>query len=112
MAGGRGADGDGAAAADRTGGGVRRCQRLAAGGLERDGEGADAAGQRRVGRQDGGAVAAGEVGRAAVGRGGVVEGVQRGHRHSDGAARGGAAAAADREVRGGAGLDGDGHWCR
>ena len=64
---------------------------LAAGGLERDGEGADAVGQRGVSRQGGLAVAAGEVDGAGVAGGCVVELIESRHGDVESSARGRAA---------------------
>src|SRR5205823_1173191 len=76
--------------------------------LQRGAEGAGAVGQRAVGRQDGQAVAAGEMHRPAVARRRVVELVEGGDGEGEGAAGRGAGGSADREVRGVSGTDGDG----
>ena len=69
--------------------------------------------KRAVGRQSGLAVAAGEMHRAAVGGGRVVE--RRPGRHRDverRARRDRTGGSGDVEVGGGGGADGDGRWCR
>src|SRR5205807_1673029 len=70
-------------------------------------EGAATAAERAVAGQRRGAVAAGEVGGAGVARCRVVELVLRCHGEVEGAAGGGAAGGADREVGGSGGADGD-----
>src|SRR5260370_1125264 len=81
---------------------------LGAGGREGGAERANAVAQRAVGRQGGVAVRAREVDCAAIARRRVVERILCRDREAEGAARGGAAWSADREVRRRCGTDGDG----
>src|SRR5439155_1517523 len=113
--GGRGADGDGGAAGDGAAGGVGGGDGLAARRHESHtiGEGVGAVVTRDEGvvggdRGAGAAVSLGEVDRAQVTAGRVVEGVQRRYREGEGHARRLGGWGAVVEVRGGRGADGDG----